>query len=183
MDFPVQKTGESIIILMKGNKDNMGKLKYLIFVLLLPFQSCNTQIKEYSFRYLVGSTGIQTHLIDKNREIAIKYHPDSLDIDSFLALKWNILNANTENQIIVSGVLYPEILQTSIGTEFPEQEEYQFFRLNKWYIKVPFNKMNWKNGKPMDEMIFSTHFKLTENDFKDFPGKIDFDYNAHVKTK
>lgn len=131
------------------------------------------------------TTGITTSVLLDGNEAAIQFHSDSnpIALASLRALKWNVLYPNSKaERIFVTGWYSAESYRTASCDGCPTSEEYHFFTLNDWYILVPFEEWQNKDGDPLGEIVTKQRQSLENTDFELFEGRDTVDVHRFQRS-
>ena len=143
-----------------------------------------TAVHTYGFVFH-ETTGITTNVLLDGEEVAIQFHPDSnpIALASLRALKWNVLYPNSKGErIFVTGRYSTETYRTPSCDGCPTSEEYHFFTLNDWYILVPFEEWQDKDGDPLGEIVTNQRQSLENGDFESFDGSDTVDIHRFQRS-
>lgn len=168
------------------------KIFFTITILSLCVGCTNYEpIRTYGFMHKETSV-ITGYIIYDEKEIPIKLsnRSDRQALDSFSALKWNIVLANSDGKTIyITGELGKDKKYTTSDSGHTSRSSYYDFKIIEWYIKPPFKRLDWKGGIPApgDNMLTEQTMHLNTDDFDEFPGKsnidlITFERKPHNKT-
>jgi hypothetical protein len=140
-------------------------LPILLLSLLIAFAACDRgkRVTEYGYVFQ-ESTGENQYLVLESRRVPIKRFAATSDqkaLKSLHALKWNILYLNAGgDRIFVIG-------------EYDNQS--QSFRLEHWYIKVPFQKLVIEDETHVPQKTHTVTVQSLER--TDFESRNGFDPN------
>lgn len=108
----------------------------------------------YIFQHNDVST-VANYVLINNILHGIKFHEtsDRKALNALNCLKPSILIPNSNEKfrnIVLEGHLYQEVFKTPGARNRLATEEYQYFKLNRWYISVPFVENTYYSEGPLD---------------------------------
>jgi hypothetical protein len=145
---------------------NPNRNHLLLLVALISFAGCNGRrtAKEYGYVFY-ESTGQNQYLLEDSRELPFSFdevRSDKMALGSLHALSARIPYPNSKGgRIILVG-------------DYDVQT--QLFRIQHWYLRVPFVELTLENGLQMPEEI--REIKRVSLERTDFAKKGDFDPKA-----
>jgi hypothetical protein len=132
--------------------------------------SADAKTAPYRYHHL-ETTGLTQSIENNGHWVAIQFHPASNHqaVLSLLGLSNDVVDV-AANHITVEGELESTVLMTPNCEGCATPEPYQWFRLTRWWIRVPFQKQEVKRPDvlPSDvSLCQKRHLTLDEFDFRE----------------